>query len=87
MTAVRQQMNGWGKIMFAPLLSAFITGGIMYVAVRTELSAVAARQELVLRDIAVIRAEFERYRLDMMAIRERLATIETRVDHEIEGKK
>ena len=69
------QPAGWLRTLAAPLLSALITGGMMYVAVRVEVAEMAATQKAMLSQIADMRS-------DLGAIRtqgERIAGLEVAV--------
>ena len=72
-------MNGWVKYLAAPLISALITGGIMYVAVRVELAQVAARQEMMIRSMDSFKQEMNESSNELVNVRERMASLETEV--------
>ena len=73
--ARESQHAGWMRVFIAPLISALITGGMMYVAVRVEVERLAATQNAMLR-------QMEDMRNDLGAIRtqgERIAGLEVAV--------
>ena len=72
-------LNGWVKYLAAPLISALITGGIMYVAVRVELAQVAARQEMMIRSMDSFKQEMNESSNELVNVRERMASLETEV--------
>ena len=71
-------LNGWMKLLAAPLISAFITGGVMYVAVRVEIAEMRARQELVLSMLQSINMEIAEHRAETLSVRERLRALEAK---------